>query len=253
MTLVENNNTWNNKKKQIAILITIATIIISIFYFKIFFTRGIYFEDAFLKKEVIGSEYHYKGNNGYGNMDVIVIGEAKTGSEVNVIFNLPNNIHKEFTVLFNETSYYNSDVTIKENDNIVFDGQYTRGSRYLESRDGGIYPEDSIVRIKYTNESPFNAQYKVPLIRVVGFSLRTDEQKRGITELLLMAFFLFGVTIFDYTHPLFLFMLRHVFEVNEPEPTDFYISKQKFLWYLLPIIGSILMLLAIFPRILDIL
>ncbi|WP_339366025.1 hypothetical protein, partial [Vallitalea maricola] len=65
--------------------------------------------------------------------------------------------------------------------------------------------------------------YKVPLINVVELSLRDNEQKRGAGHLVFLAFFLFGITIFDYKYPLFFFNLKHILSVRDPEPSDFYI------------------------------
>ncbi|GMQ65227.1 hypothetical protein [Vallitalea maricola] len=242
----EGTNKWTNKKK---IIILVLISIILIFYFKIFFTRGVYFEEAFLKKEVVGSEYHYKGNNGYGDMLVTVKGEAEEGNDVNVTFNLPNNIYKEFTVTFNKTTNYKSDIEIEENSKIIFNGEYNKDSSFLRDNNGEIIIDNSLIRVTYNNESPFNADYKVPLINVVEFSLRDNEQKRGAGHLVFLAFFLFGITIFDYKYPLFFFNLKHILSVRDPEPSDFYIFMQKISWYVMPITGVVLMILALFPNV----
>lgn len=61
----------------------------------------------------------------------------------------------------------------------------------------------------------------------------------------MMAIFLFILTIIDIKDPMLFFRLNHFLSVRDPEPTDFYISMQKVGWVVMPLLGIVLMIVAI--------
>ncbi|MFA9377156.1 MAG: hypothetical protein ACERKZ_10450 [Lachnotalea sp.] len=107
---------------------------ILIFYFSIFFTKGIRFDDTFLRKIVISSDSNYVGKGEYGDIHIKVKGIKNTASSAQVI---------------------------------------------------------------------------------------------------------------DIKFPLFFFQTRHLLEVSNPEPSDFYMFMQRISWVVYPVIGTVLMIMAI--------
>jgi hypothetical protein len=231
---------WSLKKK----LVTLLIIIISIFYFKVFFTKGVFFEDIFLKKNVIDNECHYKGHHYYGDIDIIVKGKVKEGNSVDVIYKLPNNIHKKYMVMFNKVNKFEKyELEIYEESRRVYKGSYIKNMPFLINEDNGPLVNYSI---DTSNTSTFNQDYEVSMTNVATFAIRSEERIRGEFRILVIAFIIFILTFIDYKFPLLGFNLKYMFSVNDPEPSDFYISMQRLSWYVMPVFGVIIMIVALF-------
>lgn len=114
---------------------------------EMFFTVGAYFNDTFLKKEVVSDETHFIGKNKYGNINITVKGKVVENekSSADVIFMLPNNINKQYKVYFN---YYQWDVgaiEIKdEKENTLFEGKYRKNDFWLYDNNGEPVIEENI-------------------------------------------------------------------------------------------------------------
>jgi len=244
------------------VLICTAIMVILIFYFKTFFTTGAYFDEAFLKKQVLSSENHYKGKNKYGSIEIIVKGLVNKQSSVAMDYRLPNNINKKFIVNFEDISNLDTSVenivdkyvgnpgigikNIKDEDgNTVFPGGvYKKDINYLFEKDGEPILDD-FNQIIIGMEDPYNNNYKVSLNNVAAFATSAKDVIRGKYEYFVPAILLFILTLIDIKFPLFFFTLKHLLDVKDPEPSEFYIFMQKISWCLNPTIGIILMIAAI--------
>ena len=60
-----------------------------------FFTTGVYFDDIFLKKEVVSSDTYYKGKNKFGPIQITVKGELNKHNSADVLYSCANNINKK--------------------------------------------------------------------------------------------------------------------------------------------------------------
>jgi hypothetical protein len=232
---------WSLKKK----LITLLIFIISIFYFKAFFTKGVFFEDTFLKKHVIGNECHYKGEHIEGNIDIAVKGKVEEGNSVDVIYKLPNNINKKYEVVFNKVDKLDEsyEFEIYEESKRVYKGSYNNALPFLLNE----YNEPLVcISVGFHNTNQFNQDYKIYFTNVLAFAMRTNERIRGEFKLLLISFIMFLGTLIDYKFPLFSFKLKYILSVDDPEPSDFYLFMQRLSWYVVPIIGVIIMIIALF-------
>ena len=234
--------------KFFKILFFTFIIVVTIFYFKIFFTTGVHFDDAFLVKDVVNSDNHYIGRSQYGGIHITVKGLRNVTGSVDVIYRLPNNINRKYTVNFKDAGNWDLGIrNIKDRDgNIIFEGEYRKDSLFLLDKTGcPLIDEDNIIRVLVNGESPYNADYKVSLKNVADFANFADDTIRGRYEFLLLAMLLFVLTWIDIKFPLFFFSLKHFLDVRDPEPSDFYIYMQKISWYVLPVIGIVLMIVAI--------
>ena len=237
------------KIKSFKFVLLAIAIIIMIFYYKAFFTVGVYFNDTFLRKEVVSDETHFIGKNKYGNIDITVKGkgiENEKGS-AEVIFMMPNNINKQYKVYFN---YYQWDVgaiEIKdENENILFEGKYRKNDFWLYDNNGEPVLEENIGFFTDTGkEITYDTDYELPLKKVAEFSMLENEAIRGDFEIMFFAVILLLITFIDIKSPLFFFTLSHYLHVKDPEPTEYYIAMQRISWVLFPIIGIVMLIVAI--------
>jgi hypothetical protein len=161
---------------------------------------------------------------------------------------LPNNINRQYTVNFKNTSDWETDIeNIEDKDgNIIFHGgKFRKDVPFLFDANGQpIIQVNNPVEIY--GENPYNADYNVHLYSVVSFATFAKDTTRGEYSILAVAILIFVLTLIDIKYPLFFFKLRNSLDVKNPEPSDFYITMQRISWYLLPIIVIVLMIVAIY-------
>ncbi|MGY3715860.1 hypothetical protein ACWE42_10085 [Sutcliffiella cohnii] len=204
------------------------------------------FEQTFLERKVDGSTTHYIGKHTYGPIHLLVK-EGEDGETKNVTYLLPSKIKRQYTVTTSTNNWGNEKVRIKDEKGLLlFEGMYSPDYFFLTSENGEPFiEEDAIIRIGYNNNSPFTKDYVIPLKHVVDVAMHENEVIRGDVPLLLIVFFLFGYTAFDRKFPLFFFYLRNFLDVRDPEPSEFYLSMQRLGWKVFPIVGVILLIVAI--------
>ncbi|MFC5466932.1 hypothetical protein [Lederbergia graminis] len=230
------------------VLLFTLLLILIVFYFKTFFSYGIYFgeDNTFLKKKTLSSETYYSGSNWSGDFKIIIKGEKDAHSRAEVLFELPNNIHRRYTVTFEDASHWDYGIrNIKDSKgNIIFEGKYLQNSPFLFDKHGNPVMEEP--RVLMDGESPYSAVYKVPLKTIADLAMMVNETIRGKFPLLILALFIFIYTAIDYKFPLFFFKLSNILVVRDPEPHDFYIFTQRLSWYIFPIFGLVISLIAIY-------
>ncbi|SKC79272.1 hypothetical protein [Maledivibacter halophilus] len=232
------------KKAYIKIFLSILIIFILGIYFKTFFTIGVYFNDTFLKKEVISSDNHYRDEDIYGDIHITV--KQNNDESVQVLYRLPNNINEEYTVNFKEASNGESEVDSIEDEEgeIIFEGKYIKGSSILLDKNGEPIL-DGIFRISFPGQNPYENNYKISLLNIVKFATFEKDRIRGKVELLIFAVFILIIWLIDIKFPLFFFKLRNFLEVKDPEPSEFYIMIQRISWFVYPAIALVLLIVAI--------
>lgn len=235
-----------SKKKYIIILLSILLLLILAIYFKTFFTTGAYFEDTFLKKEVISFDNHYIGKSVYGDIHITVKGIENKHKSADVIYRLPNSINKQYTVNFKDASNWGLGIENIEDENgkIIFDGEYKKGDRFLFDKSGKPLLEGSI-RFRMDGVNPYKNGYKISLLNIVKFASFEKDGIRGDAELLMLAILLLVLVTIDIRFPLFFFTLSHFLDVKDPEPSDFYIMMQRISWVAYPLIAMVLMIASI--------
>lgn len=225
----------------------IVLIIVIILYIKIFSAKGIVFDQAFLKKIAItSSEVHYKGENRYGPIEIIV---KEQRNSIGVSYQLPNGTYKQYTVEFTgeEVNGMKSVTIHNQEGREIFNGKYRSDSWFLLDFKGEPFWKEGNIELIVNGQSPYDSDYKVDLKNVVDCASQANERIRGEYRFVVLAFILFLFTSVDMKYPMFFFTLNNFLSVKDPEPSDFYLSMQKFLWIAIPVIGCILLIAALNP------
>lgn len=245
--IIKRNEARISKPMFLKALLSAIIIASLIFYFKAFFTKGVYFEDTFLKKESVSSETNYIGKDNYGSIQITVKGLPNMNKSTDVIFNLPNNIRRQYTVNFKSEDNLDEGIeNIKDkNGNIIFSGGKYRKDFHLLFDENGEPVMADIVQVKVSGQNPYTDNYKVSLSSVTGFATFENDTIRGKYKYLVAALLIFVFTLIDIKFPLFFFTLRNILDVKDPEPSDFYTEMQRISWYISPVIAIILMIVAI--------
>ena len=112
----------------------------------------------------------------------------------------------------------------------IFSGGYDKSSGLLYHNDGSWEPGLSIST--NTSYSSYWSSYQLDAFDVLYFALEPETVYRG-------SWAVWGITLFtsllaavDIAFPLVFFYLRYSFSVQNPEPSDFYLSMQKVGWVL---------------------
>ncbi|HHW30695.1 MAG TPA: hypothetical protein GXX20_03315 [Clostridiaceae bacterium] len=245
--VIENIKRLAKESKIFIIALTLLVITLSWMYFLVFFTKGVVYDEVFLKKEVIGADTHYIGKGRWGQIHITVKGIKGIHDNIEVIYRLPNNIVEKYEVGFEKNNEdFREKVVIKDiNNNIIFEGRYREGDIFLFDKNEEPFIE-GIGHIIINDQNPYKSDYKIYLKSVVSFASGEGEQIRGDVRLLVISIFLIIITVIDIKYPLFFFRLRHSLSVENPEPSDFYITMQRISWCISPIIILIGLLAAIF-------
>lgn len=244
------NNIWKfiRGNRYAQVLVAISMIIGAVFYFRLFFSTGLYMDSTFLKKEVDGMETYYVGKSVDGHFFIKVKGEKDKDSAVEVVYRLPNDIVREYTVVFKEAANWDAGIdTIKDHAGKVHKiGYYDRESPFLMDEDGEIIFNDGDFLGVYINgESIYNRYYSINLKSVADVAYGHSDTFRGKPEFFVPAILFIGVALVDMRFPLFFFYMQNILDVRKPEPSDFYLFMQRLSWVVLPVLGVILLIIAV--------
>lgn len=233
------------KNMLIKAAVAAVAVVALILYFRIFFTKGLFYDGTFLKKEITSTETNYKGRGPYGYINITVKGIKDKDPSAEVIYRLPNSINSQYTVAFRDRSNWAAGIeNIKdEKGSVVFEGEYRRGSLFLIDKNGELIMD---MQMRVEGIDPYDQSYKVPLANVAATASFAEEAVRGRFDLLFPAVFLLVFILIDIRFPLFFFNLEHWWDVKDPEPSDLYISLQRLSWHITPVIAIVLMIAAVF-------
>jgi len=245
--IIERIREMNRKNIFLKIVLPAILVIILIFYFRAFFTKGVYFNNTFLVKSVVGAERHYMGKSKHGGIHITVKGLEDTHDSIEVVYRLPGNVNRQYTVMLNhENKWYPSIENIIDKDgNIIFEGEYKKGQQYMVDKNGKPLFSFDITALRNVDIA-YDESYKVPLKNIAEFAFSETDTFRGEIHYLIYALILFLVTWIDYKYPLFFFKLNFWLHVEDPKPSEFYLTMQKISYVVFPIIGIILMIAAIY-------
>ncbi|MCT2536282.1 hypothetical protein NC661_13405 [Aquibacillus koreensis] len=221
------------------ILLSIIILGLAFLYCKSFFSYGIYFghDQVFLKKKETVSEIQYIGDNWRGNYQITIKGEKNDRASADVTYELPNNIKRDFKIKLKDANNWEKGIENIENEN----------GKIVLSENGQIVDEPIVdIGFEEYGESPYTDDYQVPLRSIEDLVIGAEDRIRGEVTLVIIAFFIFIYTAIDYKFPLLFFKLSNFLEVRDPEPHDFYLFMQRLSWYMFPIIGLIILVLALY-------
>lgn len=120
---------FKENKQVFLIILAMLLLLFSAFYISKFFSKGIIFNDAFLKKSSGLSETVYSGKTAGGFVE-IKVKSIKNGYEID--YDIPNNNPRSYTVLLGKMEdYWQTIAIMRSNGEIVFDGLYQKDGSFL--------------------------------------------------------------------------------------------------------------------------
>lgn len=224
-------------KKYKAVLLIGIGILLSILYFRLFFQEGILFENSFLKLNKSERGFEYSGSVYAERVNISVDDMERTNTK-EVSYKIGERYNKTFLVNTLNKTNYSTDITIYENNTLLFEGSYRKSSDsyiYLWDKDGD--PVFGDIRIQYNNQLVFDEAYQVSNSHIAATALKDNIINRGNWTLFIFAIILLIVTIIDIKWPMFFFTLKHFMSVNNPEPSDLYIGIQRITWVVYPTVS----------------
>lgn len=127
-------------------------------------------------------------------------------------------------------------VKIFLDDAVVFSGGYDKSSGLLYHKDGSWEPGLSIGT--NTSYSSYWSSYQLDAFDILYFALGPETVHRGSWAIWAVTLFISLLAAVDIAFPLAFFYFRYSFSVQNPEPSDFYLSMQKVGW----VIGTVVIL-----------
>ena len=233
-----------NRKLWYKIIMGIA-IVLSILYFKVFFTYGVRYDNVFLKKETVEEETQYTGRTSGKKMVIKVKKLSPGGDEFHISYDIGNKTAKTYVVSFGASNQQGQEVVIKdERDMTWFEGRYDEGNMFLlDQNDRPVFGALRVlVGDEYGTEWPAPASDPHGMIKIVKGE---DNSIRGRITPFILALIILGINLIDMAFPTFFFELKYSFAVDNPEPSDFYRSTQKISWYVINLVVIIMLITAI--------
>jgi len=253
--LLEKIRDFTEKSLLAKLIFWILVVGLLIGYFAVFLQRGIEIEDNFLRKYRNGDGILYKGKDFWGELKVFVTGEKHNSKTTDVIYELPGNVTRYYTVHFEESDNWYSGINkiTDETGKILFRGtsRYTGSSVNLYDIDGKpAYflgePKIIVVHSNSSMQSPYTKDYSIALRSVAGTALGTEEHTRGSFPMMTGAVLIMFIVLLDFFVPLLFFNLKTIFLTDDAEPSDIYIFFQRLRWTVLPILSLGLLISALF-------
>ena len=236
-----------NKFIKIAIFILIF---LSIIYLRLFFQKGILYDDVFLVQKQTSEGIDFQGKSRWGDLKLSVKGDHLTEGNVIVDYRLPNNIHNKYQVEFTDvTPNYKQEVEITDQiGEVIFNGFYTTNSGFIFLTDESeeiIFPEVHFYIVESPPKNPYDSSYKISPYNIINLATKRSLGVRGIGQPFVFAILILIITAIDIKYPLFFFRLDTFINVEDAKPSEFFLTMQRISWYVMPFISLILLLVAI--------
>ena len=187
----------------IRLVLIVLGIIGGIFYLKAFFTKGVVYENEFLTRKNDGAAVIYTGEDRYGKIQLTVHQRSKT--EIDISYLVPYNKLKTYTLVLNEISNSNPEVTpwyrlriTAGNGSILFDGKYQRGNPFLYTNNN--LPDNSDIASGSSGSNPYQ-NFSPNLRRMVGIATGEYDRLLGNAWYFLLGLAFIGLVCFDAYKP----------------------------------------------------
>ncbi|MCI8406780.1 MAG: hypothetical protein HFE43_07245 [Oscillospiraceae bacterium] len=168
-------------RKLFRLLACLAGAVCLVCYLTAFFSKGIDFLDAFLRRSGKGSAIVYSGQDSHGKITLTVQQQSKDVTTIS--YQLPYNKLKTYTLTLTEIQRKNPDLpaeyalVIQSGDgSILFDGKYQRGAPFLYSKTGAAVNTD--IEPQRNPDNPY-LNFAPNLRRMTGIALGEYDQQRG--------------------------------------------------------------------------
>ena len=201
---------------------------------------GIQFRDGYLKQQKT-AEYTVYSGRCKGEDTAIYVTEKVDGTLVQI---LAGTYRWEYIVSEWEGSpnHYSGNKPVVISDvtgNEIFRGYLTKGGFLTDEQDR--FDSDNIdlyVYTEYGNKSAWD-DYTPGKLFVVKLALEPELVYRGDLGTFVMMLIATICIAIDILFPEFWFQLKHMLDVRNPEPSDFYIAMQRLGWVIWPVLLAI--------------
>lgn len=222
-------------------LIFAVSALLFIIYLFFFFQQGISFGDSFLKKSGNDTETVFSGWNGDVEMSITIQRQSEDNCTIHFVRGDVQHEYKVESPGALDTVYHG--IVMIEDGQTLFEGKFIPGNfngiTSLYQLDDNLYLKDLVVvgtgTTGLTSLSPTEL-----------FILFTEQYRlRGDFTWFIPAIFILLVWGIDLRFPRFFFLCEHILSVENPEPSEFYLTMQAITWFVFPIAAVILFVIAI--------
>nr|WP_319489961.1 hypothetical protein [uncultured Caproiciproducens sp.] len=232
--------------KKESTIVGIIVAIIFVFYFIFFFTVGMRYDETFFTKSFEGDTAFYTGLTDRGKTDISV--SASKSGITTVTYQLEGFSKKTYFVTADAVDYntkkYCSIEIKNENGKEQFSGSFSKG--YLFDKNGEPV-DDWRSKFKSSTGIEYSDSGEALTATVIThIALYKYDMIRGNPAFLAQALLLFLIAILHSMFPLAIFsMLRHMIRVEDPQPSNQYLTVQKAVWSIIPVVGLAFLINAI--------
>ncbi len=207
------------RKKLYSVTGIIASALIFILYLYALFLPGIWHGDAFLYLKKDGS---FEGSDMYAEYKMTV---SRKEYEADITFSV-NDKTKLYNVRFTDTRPV-SEVEISEEGKSVFKGEVHISGEGFILLDEELRMADGIT-VRTDSYVPCEEELFPGYTKLYRIAVSDKTETRGSTYMLILVFMFSLMLFLDIKFPKLFWLLQHGIHVDGGEPSDWYISGQKF-------------------------
>jgi hypothetical protein len=201
-------------RRLLLIGLLLVGVLSAIFYFNAFFSRGMDWNNHFLKKKTEKGVITYHGRDRYGEI-TIQVNRLTNLETYDVTYQIPGGKQKSYRLTFGEEQDFWRDLTISNRGETVFEGKYQRGNRFLYSGDNSpLYGDTQI-----SSGNPY-LSFEPNLRRMAGIAMGEYDRLRGRFGRFLTGAILAAVVVVDIRVPRITAKIRWLISGEDAHPTD---------------------------------
>lgn len=140
---------------------------------------------------------------------------------------------------------YDKNITIYEKGKEIFKGFYSNRTMFLYDDNEEPYTKN-IIRVSVVVDGEYDwSGFNFSLKTVTDIVYGLPHTHKGNWMFFALITFFIVSTLIDIAFPLLFFKLKYMFDVRDPEPSDWYLAIQRFSWIAFPIVYVILYIIGL--------
>ncbi|WP_308754528.1 hypothetical protein [uncultured Anaerotruncus sp.] len=237
---------YEGHRRLVRIAGTLLAGLLILCYLLVFFQRGANLYGTFLRRKASpysASAWTYSGKSHWGKVRIDI--EAVEQNAYRLIYALPGNPERNYLVRFAgaEDRYAERQLVVSSGGVERFRGTYRSDGLFLYNEQGEPML-DVKAFVSHDGENPF-AEREPSYYEMAQLASGSGDTVRGNGAILFLALLIAVVWAVDRHWPRLIFDLRHMWWCVGAEPSELFLSAQRFLWVALPILSVFLALLAL--------
>ena len=219
---------------------SILLLILVIVYISLFLQTGIRYHDYFLPK-IQNSNSEITQYEGKIHGQYLTVNREEKKENITTTFH-SSNFHLVYDVNFILLDKDCYQVTLTANGgDLLFEGMYEVGMPYLNDSNGELDFDFTVI----TSNNIQLSDIQPSKLQIIETALGFNEEQRGHGVVLIGVVILAIILAIDIKFPLVFFQMEHTWDVQNPEPTDYYYGKQKLGRVVLSIAIVVLLFMAV--------